>query len=404
VFSSRKLENATYDSVAFRFVAADEHPDHDTLNTFRKRFLKDIEVLMVQVLMIAHTMKVSNFGNIAFDGSKFKASASRHSALSYGHIKKLEEQLKGEVKRLMELAGAADNEKIPDGMNLPEEIACREDRIKAITEAKTKIEGRAKERFEQEQVEYQDKLNKREVKAKESGKKPRGKQPTPPVEGAQDKDQINLTDSHLTKGIRKAILWHRKTGKKTPRNTCRNSPGLGQKRTDPTDVSGRGAFVRINDVRRCRAPKAVRPLCQAMLTHEYTYAYAAVEAKSGELDSLILSYFNTDCMQLFLDEVGARHPSDKIIMVLDGAGWYSSRLLQPPQNMKLLPLPPYASELNPVEHVRDELREKHFHNRVFDSLDGLEDQLEVALRTFENNAPMVKSIVALEWIVSALLN
>ncbi|MEQ1674383.1 MAG: transposase, partial [Candidatus Nitrotoga sp.] len=80
VFSSRKLENATYDSVAFRFVAANEHPDHDTLNTFRKRFLKDIEGLMVQILMIAHTMKVSNFVNIAFDGSKLKACASQHSA------------------------------------------------------------------------------------------------------------------------------------------------------------------------------------------------------------------------------------------------------------------------------------------------------------------------------------
>ena len=194
VFSSRKLENASYDSVAFRFVAADEHPDHDTLNTFRKRFLKDIEVLMVQVLMIARTLGVLNLGNIALDGSKLKANASRHSALSYGHIKKLEEQLKGEVKKLMELAEAADNEKIPDGMNLPEEIARREDRIKAITEAKTKIEGRAKERFEQEQVEYQDKLDKREAKAKESGNKPRGKQPIPPVDGAQDKDQINLTD------------------------------------------------------------------------------------------------------------------------------------------------------------------------------------------------------------------
>ena len=194
VFSSRKLENATHDSVAFRFVAADEHPDHDTLNTFRKRFLKDIEVLMVQVLMIARTLGVLNLGNIALDGSKLKACASKHSALSYGHIKKLEEQLKGEVKKLMELAEAADNEKIPDGMNLPEEIARREDRIKAITEAKTKIEGRAKERFEREQVEYQDKLDKREAKAKESGNKPRGKQPVPPVEGAQDKDQINLTD------------------------------------------------------------------------------------------------------------------------------------------------------------------------------------------------------------------
>lgn len=194
VFSSRKLENATYDSVAFRFVAADEHPDHDTLNTFRKRFLKEIGGLMVQILMIARTLGVLNLGNIALDGSKFKANASRHSALSYGHIKKLEEQLQGEVRKLMELAEAADNEKIPVGMNLPDEIARREDRIKAITEAKIKIEDRAKERFEQEQSEYQDKLGKREAKAKESGRKPRGKSPVPPVEDAQDKDQINLTD------------------------------------------------------------------------------------------------------------------------------------------------------------------------------------------------------------------
>ena len=194
VFSSRKLENATFDSIAFRFVAADEHPDHDTLNTFRKRFLKEIEGLMVQIQMIARTLGVLNLGNIALDGSKFKASASRHSALSYGHIKKLEEQLKGEVKKLMELAEAADNEKIPVGMNLPDELARREDRIKAITEAKTRIEGRAKERFEQEQSEYQDTLDKREAKAKESGHDSRGKSPAPPVDSAQDKDQINLTD------------------------------------------------------------------------------------------------------------------------------------------------------------------------------------------------------------------
>jgi len=194
VLSSRKLENATYDSVAFRFVAADEHPDHDTLNTFRKRFLKEIEGLMVQVLLIARTMGVLNLGNIALDGSKIKANASKHSAMSYGHIKKLEEQLEGEVKKLMALAEAADNEKIPDGMNLPDEIARREDRLKAIAAAKAKIEERAKERFDQEQAEYEAKLAKREAKAKESGNKPRGKPPVPPVEGAQDKDQINLTD------------------------------------------------------------------------------------------------------------------------------------------------------------------------------------------------------------------
>lgn len=140
-----------------------------------------------------------------------------------------------------------------------------------------------------------------------------------------------------------------------------------------------------------------------MLTHEYTYAYAAVEIRTGELDSLILPHVNTGCMQLFLNEVGARHPNDKIVMVQDGAGWHSSKLLKPPPNMTLLSLPPYAPELNPVEYVWDELREKHFHNRVFDSLTALEDQLEFALRAFENNPTMLTSIVAWEWIVNALL-
>ena len=194
VFSSRKLENATYDSVAFRFVAANEHPDHDTLNTFRKRFLSQIEVLMVQVLMIARTLGMLNLGRIALDGSKLKANASKHSALSYGHIKQLEVQLQAEVKKLMALAEAADNEKIPDGMNVPEEIARREDRIKAIGEAKVKIEQRAKERHAEEEAEYNAKVAKREEKAQKNGKPPRGKAPVAPVEGARDGDQINLTD------------------------------------------------------------------------------------------------------------------------------------------------------------------------------------------------------------------
>ena len=153
-------------------------------------------------------------------------------------------------------------------------------------------------------------------------------------------------------------------------------------------------FGRINDVRRCWAPKPIRPLCPALLTHEYTYTYAAVEAKSGELDSLILPHVNTACMPLFLDEVGARHPNDKMVRVLDGAGGHASGSLKPPQNMRLLSLTPYAPELNPVEHVWDELREKHFQNLVFDSLDALEDPLEMALHAFETNAPMVQSIVA----------
>ena len=98
-------------------------------------------------------------------------------------------------------------------------------------------------------------------------------------------------------------------------------------------------FGRINDVRRCWAPKPIRPLCRAMLTHEYTYAYAAIDIDTGELDSLILPSVNTECMQVFLNEVAARHPLDKIVMVLDGAGWHASHSLKPPANMHLLPLP-----------------------------------------------------------------
>ena len=194
VFSSRKLEHATYDSIAFRFVAADEHPDHNTLNTFRKRFLKEIEGLMVQVLLIARTMGVLKLGNIALDGTKLRANASRHSALSYGHIAKLEKQLKEEVAKLLALAEAADNEKIPNGMNLPEEIARREDRLRAIAVARGKIEARAAERFEQENAEYRAKVAKREAKVSETGKKPGGKAPVAPIDGARDNDQINLTD------------------------------------------------------------------------------------------------------------------------------------------------------------------------------------------------------------------
>ena len=163
-------------------------------------------------------------------------------------------------------------------------------------------------------------------------------------------------------------------------------------------------FGRINDVRRCWAPKPVRPLCQAMLTHEYTYAYGAVDVVSGALDSLILPHVNTDCMQFFLDEVGARHPASRIIMVLDGAGWHTGGALRPPANMKLLTLPPYAPELNPVEHLWDELREKFFHNCAFDSIDALEDQLQIGLLALETDPTRVKSIVAWDWIINALMN
>src|ERR1700730_2217491 len=194
VFSSRKLERATYDSVAFRFIATNDHPDHDTIATFRRRFLPEIEGQFVKVLLLAREMGVLNLGTVALDGTKIHANASRHRALSYEHAGKLEAQLKGEVAVLLAKAEAADKADVPDGISIPEELERREERLKKLAEARTKIEARASERLAREQAEYEAKIAAREAKAKARGKKPGGKPPVPPVAGPGPTDQINLTD------------------------------------------------------------------------------------------------------------------------------------------------------------------------------------------------------------------
>lgn len=193
VHSSRKIERATYDSVAFRYVAANTHPDHDTLATFRRRFLKEIESLFVQVLVLAREMKLLKLGHIALDGTKIGANASKHRALSWGHAGKIEAQLRGEVQTLLALAENSDRQALPDGMDMPAEIARREDRLSAIAQAQSKIEQRAAERHKGEQQEYEAKVAARQAK-REAGKKPRGKEPEPPQAGPKDSDQVNLTD------------------------------------------------------------------------------------------------------------------------------------------------------------------------------------------------------------------
>lgn len=152
VFSSRKLERATYDSVAFRFIAANSHPDHDTLATFRRRFLAEIRTLFVQVLEMAKEMKLLQMGTVCLDGTKIHANASRHSALSHGHIIKLQAHLKKEVDELLALAEKVDTANIPDGMNLPKEIKLREDRLAVMQQAKEKIAARAAQRYMQEKA------------------------------------------------------------------------------------------------------------------------------------------------------------------------------------------------------------------------------------------------------------
>jgi transposase len=194
VFSSRQLERATYDSVAFRFIAANQHPDHDTIATFRRRFLREIEDLFVNVLGVAREIGVLKLGTVALDGTKIHANASRHSALSYEHANKIEAQLKAEVADLLGRAEAADQADIPDGMQVPEELARREKRLAEIVRAKAVIEARATERHARERAEYEARVAEREAKAAQTGKKPGGRAPKPPVEGPLGTDQVNLTD------------------------------------------------------------------------------------------------------------------------------------------------------------------------------------------------------------------
>jgi hypothetical protein len=195
VFSSRKLERASYDSVAFRFIAANEHPDHDTIAVFRRRFLPQIESLFVQMLVLTREMGVVKLGTVAVDGTKIHANASRHSALSYEHAGKIEAQLKAEVADLLGKAEAADLADAPDGrastrarVQIPEELARREKRLAEIARAKATIEARAKERYAHERAEH-------DAKTAATGKKPGGRVPQPPVEGPAPGEQVNLTDA-----------------------------------------------------------------------------------------------------------------------------------------------------------------------------------------------------------------
>jgi hypothetical protein len=139
-------------------------------------------------------MGVLKLGTVALDGTKIHANASRHSALSYEHASKIETQLRAEVADLLGKAEAADQAEVPDGMQVPAELARREKRLAEIARAKAVIEARAKERHARERAEYEAKMAARDAKAAQTGKKPGGRVPQPPVEGPLPTDQVNLTD------------------------------------------------------------------------------------------------------------------------------------------------------------------------------------------------------------------
>jgi transposase len=194
VFSSRKIERATYDSVAFRFLAGNLQPDHDTVAVFRKSFLPELKDLFVQILLLARLAGVLQLGKISLDGTKLHADAAKSQAVSYKRLLELERSLQAEVEELFALAERAEGADLPEGLVVRNEIARREGRLARLAEAKAVLEERAGERAAQDQAVYEAKVREREAQAQHNGRQPRGPAPQPPTPGPRDQDQYNFTD------------------------------------------------------------------------------------------------------------------------------------------------------------------------------------------------------------------
>lgn len=161
-------------------------------------------------------------------------------------------------------------------------------------------------------------------------------------------------------------------------------------------------FGRITDPRRAWCQPGERPETGCQIIREYTYSFAAVSPEDGELDTLILPNMYTSTLSVFLEEVSKRHPEEQITMVMDGAPCHRSGQLVIPENIQLIEQPSYSPELNPTEHLWEELREKWFWNRTFRSLDVMQKTLVTALRNLESQRENVMSMTRFPWIIRAL--
>lgn len=194
IFSTRKIETATYESLPFLYITGGLHPDHDTINTFRQRFLEQIGECFTEILLIAEDTGIFELGDIYLDGTKIKACASKHKAMSFDRMIEREKKLRSEVEELMKMAeDISSNES--ESLDIPAEKTLREVLLDRIEEAKKELKKRARERYEAEKEEFEEKIKQREKKIKRTGKKPSGKAPSPPEEiGPKEKDQYNFTD------------------------------------------------------------------------------------------------------------------------------------------------------------------------------------------------------------------
>lgn len=180
IFSSRKLEEASRDSLAFRFLCNNHNPDHSTISLTRKRFRKEIKDFFVQVLRMAMEMGLTNLGIVSLDGTKVRLNATGHKALSWRRAKELEEQCKAEAEQLLRLAEDADQQEVAAAIDTPAELKRRKERLEGIKRAKEALEAQAAERFEQEQEQHEARMQQRELREEATGKKIPGPKPKPP--------------------------------------------------------------------------------------------------------------------------------------------------------------------------------------------------------------------------------
>jgi len=163
-------------------------------------------------------------------------------------------------------------------------------------------------------------------------------------------------------------------------------------------------FGRMVRIRRCWAPTPVRPVVDNGYEREFVYVYGSVSPREGDLDWMICRKMNTERMGAYLAQVSAAHPAEFMVMVVDGASSHVAKDLTVPENIRLLRLPPYSPELNPQEHVWDEIREKEFPNRVFADLPSVTHQLETGLPRLATDHKRLRSLTAWPWIISLNLN
>lgn len=162
-------------------------------------------------------------------------------------------------------------------------------------------------------------------------------------------------------------------------------------------------FGRINKPKRCWCTRGIRPSVPCHHIREYRYLYGAVSPKDGELFALVMPYTNTICMNVFLSELAKAYPDDCILLVVDNAAWHHAKALQIPNSIELFPLLPYTPELNPIEMIWDELREKGFRNEIFASLDKVVDRLCEVVVELANDTKRVASITHRQWLDEALM-